>query len=405
MQNVAIGWQVYGLTGQAMDLGWLGLAQFIPFVLLVLFAGHFADRHDRRRILSLCFGAVLVCSVLLLIFTWNGLTEVWPVFAVMLLYGGARAFMMPVTQVLVVNLVPAEAFSKALAYNTSAFQVAVVTGPAVGGLLYLAGPDAVYAVAAVLLALAVMLIARLPRVAPADAARRPANLREFTEGLRFVGSRPTVLGAISLDLFAVLFGGATALLPAFASDVLHVGPVGLGLLRAAPGIGAVLMGLWLSAYPIQRRAGWFLFGGVAVYGLASIAFGASTVFAVSVAALGVMGAADMVSVYVRQMLVQLATPDAIRGRVSAVNAVFIGASNELGEFESGLAAASLGLVPSVLFGGAATLLVAAIWMLVFPALRRMDGFPRATHPATRPEGKPERHWRHPARRVRRKQRT
>ena len=376
MQSVAIGWQVYALTHNLFDLGLIGLAQFAPFLLLILYAGHAADRYNRRNIIALCLGAQLLCGLLLLAFTLGGLSVVWPVFAVLVLYGSARAFMMPATQAVLVNLVPAESFSKAVALSSSSFHIAVILGPTLGGLLYLAGPKAVYLVSSSLLVASVTLMC-LTKAAPQATHKEPATWHSVLEGLRFVCSRPIVLGAISLDLFAVLFGGATALLPALAQDVLHIGPTGLGLLRTAPGAGAALCSVALAFFPITRRVGAWMFGGVALFGLCTVTLGATTSFMVALAALFLMGAGDMISVYVRHLLVQYETPDAIRGRVSAVNSVFIGASNELGEFESGLTAGWFGLVRAILFGGAATLAVTGVWAMLFPVLSRMDRFPHA----------------------------
>ena len=378
MQTVAVGWQVYEVTRDPLDLGLVGLSQFLPFVLLVLPAGHFADQRDRRRILVGCYGLLLACSLLLLAFAWRGFASAWPVFAAMTLFGITRAFHMPASQALLPNLVDRDHFGAAVALNTSMWQVTTIAGPALGGVLYLAGATTVYATVAVLLAVSLLMMATLRRggAAPATAdARSAADLGALFEGLRFVGRRRPLLGAISLDLFAVLFGGATALLPVFAADVLHVGPSGFGWLRAAPGMGAAVTGLVLSASPVTRRVGRWMFGGVLVFGVATIVFGLSTSFWLSLAALAVLGAGDMVSVYIRHLLVQLETPDAIRGRVSAVNGVFIGASNELGEFESGAVAAWIGAVPTVVLGGAATLLVALAWTRLFPEIRNMDRFP------------------------------
>jgi MFS family permease len=386
MQSVAIGWQVYQLTGSLFDLGLIGLAQFAPFLLLILIAGHAADRYNRRTIISLCLGAQLLCAGALLAFTVAGLGVVWPVFAVLVLFGSARAFMMPATQAVLVNMVPTADFSRAVALSASGSHLAVILGPVLGGLLYLAGPGVVYVAAALLLAAAVLLM-RMTRAAPQASHREPASWHTLLEGLRFVWSKPVVLGAISLDLFAVLFGGATALLPALAHDVLHVGPTGLGLLRTAPGAGAALCSVALAFYPITRRVGPWMFGGVALFGLATLVLGATTSLAVALAALFLMGMGDMVSVYIRHLLVQFETPDAIRGRVSAVNAVFIGASNELGEFESGLTAGWFGLVRAILFGGAATVVVTATWALGFPVLSRMDRFPHHEKEAAARDGK------------------
>ncbi|AXA92034.1 MFS transporter [Massilia sp. YMA4] len=374
MQNVAIGWQVYSMTHNLFYLGMIGLAQFAPFLLLILLAGHAADRYNRRVIITICLGLQLLVGLTLLAFTLSGMQAVWPVFAVLVLFGSARAFMGPATQAILVNLVPQQDFSKAVALSSSSFHVAVILGPTLGGLLYLYGPGVVYAVAAVLL-LASTILMTLTKSPPQVTHRDPPTWHSVLEGLRFVFSRPVVLGAMSLDLFAVLFGGATALLPALAHDVLHIGPTGLGLLRTAPGAGAALCSVALAFFPITRRVGLWMFGGVALFGLGTVILGATDSFAVALACLLVMGAGDMVSVYVRHLLVQFETPDAIRGRVSAVNSVFIGASNELGEFESGVTAGWFGLQRAVVFGGAVTLAVTAGWIRLFPVLAKMDRFP------------------------------
>ncbi|KYF92176.1 MFS transporter [Sorangium cellulosum] len=386
MQSVAIGWQVYALTGDVFDLGLIGLAQFAPFFALILVAGQAADRFDRRRIITVGLGVELLCSVLLLAFTLSGLTVVWPVFAVLVLFGSARAFMMPAQQAILMNLVPADSFGKAVAISSSSFHVAVIVGPTLGGLLYLAGSTIVYAIVAALL-LASLLLMGLARATQQARRSEPASIGAVLEGLRFVWSRPAVLGAISLDLFAVLFGGAVALLPAYARDVLHAGPTGLGMLRTAPAVGAALTAGVLAFRPITRHVGRWMFGGVAVFGLATIGLGQTHSFPAALAALFLVGAGDMVSVYIRHILVQFETPDAIRGRVSAVNAVFIGASNELGEFESGLTAGWLGLLPAILLGGGATVVVAALWALGFPVLSRMDRFPHAKRDPEESEGR------------------
>lgn len=375
MQTVAVGAQVYELTRDPLDLGLIGLSQFVPFVVLVLLAGQAADRWNRRKIVAACFVVEFCCALALLAFTIRGITNPVPVFAVMVGFGVARAFMGPAGQALLPNLVPTALFSNAVGLNSSTWQFALIAGPAVGGVLYgAAGPATVYATVAALLALAVAFIAGV--AAPKQpAATEPATLHSVLEGLRFVWTRKPVLGAISLDLFAVLFGGATALLPAYAADVLHVGPEGLGWLRAAPGAGAALMGAWLTIHPISRHAGRTMFAGVFAFGVATIVFGVSTSFWLSLAALFVLGASDMVSVFVRHVLVQLETPDAMRGRVGAVNSMFIGASNELGDFESGVTAAWWGLKPAVIVGGVATIAVAALWSRGFPQLRKLDRFP------------------------------
>lgn len=379
MQSVAIGWQVYGITGDPLDLGLIGLAQFLPFVVLVLPAGQVADRFNRRTILALCYMAEAACALLLLVFTVAGTNEVWPVFAILVIFGVARAFAMPSSQAITPNLVPRSAFPNAVAINSSSSHIATIGGPALGGVLYVLGAGTVYITVSIILLASVVLmfLVRLPSMPRSE---EPANWHTLMEGIRFVRSRPIVLGAISLDLFAVLFGGAVALLPAYAADILHTGPEGLGLLRTAPAIGAAMIAIVLAFYPITRNVGVWLFAGVIVFGFAIIVFGLSTWFYLSLVALMFMGAGDMVSVYIRHMLVQLETPDHIRGRVSAVNAVFIGASNELGEFESGVTAAWFGLVPAVVFGGSATIAVAGLWARLFPQLARSDRLPGEEHP-------------------------
>ena len=377
MQTVAVGWQIYAITRDPLDLGLIGLSQFLPFVVLILPAGQVADHYDRRRILTACYAVEALCAVLLLWFTIHSITSAWPVFAAMTLLGCARAFSMPSGQALLPNLVPREEFTRAVALNSSVFQIATVVGPAVGGLLYLAGPRVVYSSVLALALISIALMFRVQSGGRSSAAERePASLQTLLSGLRFVRSKPIVLGAISLDLFAVLFGGATALLPIFASDILHVGPSGLGLLRTAPGVGASLCAVVLALLPITRHVGPWMFGGVAMFGVATIVFGYSTSFILSLFALLVLGAADMVSVYVRHLLVQLETPDRIRGRVSAVSAVFIGASNELGEFESGVTAKWWGTVRAVIIGGIATLVVTGLWARLFPPVWRMDDLPK-----------------------------
>jgi MFS family permease len=375
MQTVAVGWQVYDITHDPLDLGLIGLSQFLPFIILILPAGHAADHYDRRRILTGCYLLNMSSALGLLAFSVLGIQAAGPIFAVMTLLGVTRAFAMPAAQALVPNLVPPELFARATAVNSTVFQVCTIVGPTLGGVLYLAGPGVVFGTVATLLGLSTLLMTRVSiggRSAPAAPA---VSLRSLLSGLTFVRSKPTVLGAISLDLFAVLFGGATALLPIYARDILHTTSVGLGVLRTAPGVGAAVCALVLSLSPLERHVGRWLFAGVGVFGAATVVFGMSTNIVVSVIALTLLGAGDMVSVYLRHLLVQLETPDEIRGRVSAVNAVFIGASNELGEFESGITAAWFGTVRAVVLGGLATMLVAATWAWWFPQLRRMDRLP------------------------------
>jgi MFS family permease len=373
MLAVAVGWQTYAVTRDPLALGLVGLVQFLPFFLLVLPAGQIADLADKRHVLVGAYACEVVSAATLLWFSLRGLTSAWPIYVAMGFFGAGRAFWMPTGQAMTPSLVPAALFPRAVALNSTLYQVAGIGGPAVGGLLYLAGPAVVYGTAAALLVVATTLILLIrPLRATRDARWR---WQDALEGVRFVCRRRTILGAISLDLFAVLFGGATALLPMFAADVLHVGPAGLGLLRTAPGVGAVAMAAALALHPVNRHVGRFMFAGVAVFGLATLVFGASRHFPLSLAALVALGAGDMISIYVRHMLVQLETPDALRGRVSAVSSIFIGSSNELGEFESGLTAHWFGLVPAVLAGGALTLVTVIACVRIFPELRQMDRFP------------------------------
>jgi MFS family permease len=373
--GAAVGYQIYQLTRDPLALALVGLAQFLPFVLCVLPGGQVADRFDRRMVLICAYSVEAASATALLWFTVSGIKVVWPVFVAMTVFGAGRAFWMPTGQAITPNLVPRDAFPSAVAVNSTLFQSGVIIGPALSGVLLLWGPQAAY-VAVVSLLLTVVLLMFTMKPVRADTPPEAFRLDHLLEGLRFVFRRRTVLGAISLDLFAVLFGGATAMMPIYASDVLHVGPVGYGMLRAAPGVGAALVAAVLAFSPIQRNVGRWMFSGVAAFGGATIVFGVSTVFWISLVALFVLGAGDMISVFVRHLLVQLETPDSIRGRVSAVSSMFIGASNELGEFESGVAARLLGLVPSVVLGGVATLAVVVVYRQLFPELRRMDEFPR-----------------------------
>ena len=382
MTMVALGWQMYELTGRALDLGWVGLAQFAPALLLAIPAGHLIDRHPRQVIVALCQATQALVALTLAAGTFGGWIGRELILLLSVLLGAVRAFQMPAQQALTPQLVPAGLLARAVAFNAAGLQGAIIAGPALGGFVYTLGAAStaslgaasVYAVSAALTIMGSVLLATL-QVPPRVMANEPATWSNLLAGFRFVWQRKTVLGAVSLDLFAVLLGGATALLPIFARDILHTGPVGLGLLRAAPAVGALVMSIALSRWPITRRVGRLMFGAVAVYGIATIAFGLSTSIAVSMVALAVAGAADMISVVIRQTLVQLDTPDAMRGRVSSVNSIFIGASNQLGEFESGLTAAWFGAVGSVLLGGIGTLAVVGLWMRWFPALaarERMD---------------------------------
>ena len=369
MLMVALGWHLYELTGSAWDLGLIGLCQFAPSLLLALWAGHVADRLHRGRIVAVCMALQLAIAVALAVASQFDGIDRNVLLGLSSALGAAKAFQFPAQQAMPSLLVPAALLPRALAFSSGGMQLAIIAGSALGGLLFVGGAALVYAVCAALFAVAATLftLLRYRHVAP---PREPLSLAVLLAGVRFIRQRPVVLGAVSLDLFAVLLGGATALLPIFAKDILHVGPWGLGLLRSAPAIGALAMAIALSRWPVQRGVGRVLFASVAVYGVAIACFGLSRSFELSIAALIASGAADMVSVVIRQSLVQLDTPDAMRGRVSAVNSIFIGASNQLGEFESGATAALVGPVASVVAGGVATVLVALTWTRLFPALTR-----------------------------------
>ncbi|AXA40317.1 MFS transporter [Rhizobium leguminosarum] len=369
--SVAVGWQMYDQTGSAIYLGLIGLVQFLPSLLLILVTGSVADRYNRRAIAALCSLVSALCTLALLVMTVMGTFTPLPVFAVLLIFGIERAFMSPAVQSLAPNLVPEEALSNAIAWNSSSWQLAAITGPVLGGLLYGVSAATAYTVAVIFSVLGAALLYMIPKPVQKTTGETK-SWAMILGGFSFIRAEKVVLGAISLDLFAVLLGGATALMPIFARDILSLGPWGLGLLRAAPGLGAIVMAVLLAAYPLKHRAGIYMFIGVALFGVGTIIFGVSTNTEVSIAALALMGAADMVSVYVRESLIALWTPDQLRGRVNAVNMVFVGASNELGEFRAGTMAAIFGAVPAVVIGGIGTLVVAAIWASSFPKLRRID---------------------------------
>jgi MFS family permease len=371
MLMVALGWQMYELTGSAWDLGLVGLAQFLPALLLTLPAGHVADQHHRGRVMLLATALQAVVAGVLTVATYEHWAGRELILTVSVVLGVAKAFQMPASQALPALLVPAAMLPRAVAFSSSGMQVAIISGPALGGLIYVYGADAVYLVSTAFLLLGCALAAAIHYERP-PTPKEPASWSSVLAGVTFLRGQPVMLGAISLDLFAVLLGGATALLPMFAKDILHTGPWGLGLLRAAPAAGALMVSAWLARHPLERRVGRWLLGSVAVFGLSMLVFALSTAFIISLLALLVSGAADMVSVVIRQTLVQLGTPDEMRGRVSAVNSIFIGASNQLGEFESGASAALLGPVGSVLLGGVGVLLVAGLWIRLFPALWQRD---------------------------------
>jgi MFS family permease len=377
MVSVAVGWQVYEITGTALALGFSGLALFLPGFFLALPSGHVADRHDRRRILATCHVGVTLAAVALAVMAKAGARTLLPIYATLAVLGAIRSFSGPASQALMPSLVGRAQLERAVALGSSTWQLAMIAGPALGGVLYAATGHAwvVYAVCAVLASIAATCVVAMGDVAREPEARRarePVSLDTLLAGVRYVWSNKTILGAISLDLFAVLLGGAVALLPIFARDYLHIGPWGLGVLRSAPAVGASAVALLLARFPLRRRAGAAMLAAVAVFGLATIVFGLSRSFALSVAALLVLGGADMISVVVRSTLIQTRTPDAMRGRVGAVSSVFIGASNELGEFESGVTAAWLGPVAAVVVGGVGTCVVVVLWPFLFRDLAKID---------------------------------
>ena len=369
--SVAVGWQIYDLTRDPFDLGLVGLIQFLPALVLILFTGAAADRYGRRTIMLVCEIIIGFSAAALVYFAWQGLTSPLPIFAVLLVIGIARAFFAPASQSLAPNLVPARDLPNAIAWNSTSWQTATIVGPVAGGLLYGLGAAAPYLTALLFFLASIIAITLVPQ--PAQRNRGQSQTwQTLVAGFSYVRNQKIVLGAISLDMFAVLLGGAIALMPVFARDVLELGPWGLGLLRASPGIGAIGMAIYLASRPIRRHAGRAMFIAVGIFGAATVIFGLSTSLPLSMAALVTMGASDMISVYVRQSLVQLWTPDELRGRVSAVNMVFIGASNELGEFRAGVMASLIGPVAAVVIGGAGTLAVAVAWSIGFPQLRQIE---------------------------------
>ena len=368
MASVAIGWQMYDLTHSPLALGLVGLVQFVPSLVLALYVGHAADRYDRRTIVAISQSVEAMALFSLGAFSILHLIDRESILLVVFLLGIARAFEYTTFQTLLPALVTQEVLPAAIARNASVRQFAIIIGPVLGGFLYIAGSGVVYLTGAGLFLLSAVIIARLRMQRRAVTTREPATLTSLFAGIAYIRSQPVLLGAISLDLFAVLLGGATALLPIFARDILSVGPWGLGILRSAPAVGALAASLYLARKPLQRRVGKIMFTAVAGFGVATVVFSLSTSIVLSCLALVVLGWSDMISVVIRASLVQLETPDEMRGRVSAVNAVFIGTSNEFGEFESGLTAAWLGVVPAALLGGVGTLVVVALWIYLFPQL-------------------------------------
>jgi MFS family permease len=375
MQSVAVGWQVYEITRRALDLGLVGLAQFLPNVFLFLVAGHAADRYSRKQLLFLCNAGFALCSLLLIAITRSQSGTVRPIYAVLVLLGVVRAFNSPAGRSLLPALVPMSVFPQAVAWNSTTYQAGSILGPALGGLLYAVfrGPAGVYAASIGVTAIAILALLRI-RLQPSfdTAAPRELDMRSMLAGLDYIWTHKIILGSISLDLFAVLLGGAVALLPVYAREILHTGPWGLGLLRAAPGAGAALMATFLAYRTLERRVGKTMLLAVASFGAATIVFGISRNLVVSLIALVLAGAMDMISVVIRGTLVQIRTPDSVRGRVNAVDMIFIGASNELGQFESGLTAHWFGTVPAVILGGMGTLVIVVLWAWLFPELRKAN---------------------------------
>jgi MFS family permease len=383
-QALAVAWQVYQITHKAIDLGYTGLALFLPGLLFLLPAGHAADRFDRRHVIILCYSLQCVCTLVLFLFAWHGIHTIWPIYTVLFIIGVGRAFSGPASTALIPHLVPQENFVNAVTWGATIFQIANISGPALGGVLFtlplhsrLAGASIVYLFTMFTLVWFVVLMLKLT-VRPGRMEHRELSTEVILAGIRYVTRTPILLGSISLDLFAVLLGGATSLMPIFAQDILHAGPRGLGMLRAAPAIGALLVSFTLTWKPIRRRAGVLMFTCVGIFGAATVLFGLSKSLPLSMLALFVVGASDMVSVVVRSSLLQLGTPPEMRGRVSAVNSLFLGASNEFGEFESGLTAQWWGAVRAVVIGGVCSMTVTGLWSVFFPRLREVDRLDAAT---------------------------
>ncbi len=373
MQSVAVGWQIFEITKRPLDLGLVGLCQFSPGILLFLITGHAADTFNRRKLLMTCYAGFGVCSALLLFYALSGLRTVLPMYAIVVLLGVVRSFNNPASRSLLPQIIPEEHLQNAIAWNSSVNQGGTILGPSLGGLIYAVakGPAAVYTTSMLAAAGAVFLMTQIKLYIKAR-PREPLSVKSVLAGLRYISEKKIILGSISLDLFAVLLGGAVALLPVFASEVLRTGPWGLGLLRASPAIGAGSMALLLAHRPFRSRAGLTMLWCVGGFGAFTVLFGISRNLVLSMAALILVGCMDMVSVVVRSTLVQLATPDEMRGRVSAVEMIFIGASNEIGQFESGITAQWFGAVPAVIMGGVGTLLITALWAWNFPELRRVE---------------------------------
>ncbi|MFT5539394.1 MAG: MFS family permease [Alphaproteobacteria bacterium] len=375
MVTVAVQYQVYDRTGNPMDLAYIGLASFAPAFGLALFTGYVSDLFDRRLVLTCCYAVMLVAAVFLLLFTLSETREVWPAFLIITVMGTGRAFYQPASNALVPNLVPVKYFPNAVSWNTGANKIASVIGPALSGVFYIIGPEVVYGIAATAFFIGcsctIVIRTRTKRV-----GKEPTSLQTLLAGLRFVYKKKIIFGSITLDLFVVIMGGVTALLPIFAKDILEVGPSGAGLLRSATAFGAVVAAVLLTQIAMTRSVGTILYVTTFIYGFATLLFGFSHWFWLSMIAMAAIGASDMVSVYIRSTLLQIATPDEMRGRVSAVNAVFTGASNEIGEFRAGTMAAFIGAVPAALFGGIGAVIVTAVCWKLFPALAKIERMDR-----------------------------
>lgn len=377
IQGVAVGWYIYSLTNSPLQLGFVGLAMFLPTVSLALFAGHAIDHFQRRRVLLIAWSVQAAAAAMIGVLALTGVSTVFWIYVLIACVGAGRSFEQPAQAALLPTLVPVALLSRVTPAGSLVNQCAVVTGPALGGLLFIFGAPVAFFGAATVLLVALLAVFLLPGLPPRPA--QPLSWQSFLSGVHFIMHAEAVRGAITLDMFGVFFGGATALLPIFARDILHIGPLGLGLLRSTPAIGALLTGLYLARHPLDRHVGHRMLATVTVFGVATVVFGLSRWLPLTALALMTLGAADVVSVVVRSTLVQTATPDDIRGRVSAVNSLFVGTSNQLGEFESGVTADWFGAVGSVVLGGAATLIVVAVACRRFPALRRMDRFIMAPH--------------------------
>jgi MFS family permease len=378
IMSMAMSWQIYDITHDAFYLGLIGLVQFLPALLLVLVTGLAADHFNRRVILLLCVGIEIACAIGLVIYSWGDQSVVWPAMVVLCILGIARAFISPAASALSPNLLSKEAVPHGVSLNSMTWQLPSIVGPVVGGLLYGIGPSIAYGTAFALLVFAAFCVMLIGNVDQEKVNKDGGTISTLLAGFKYIRHEPVVFGAISLDLFAVLLGGTVALMPIYAKDILQVGPIGLGMLRSSIGVGGILMALYLVKFGIKDRAGWILFIAVALFGVFTVVFGFSTYLPLSIFALVLMGCFDMVSVYVRETLMQLWTPDDVRGRVNAVNSVFIGASNELGEFRAGMVAWKLGAVTAVVVGGAGTMMVAAFWSRLFPQLlnaRKLEGKP------------------------------